>query len=108
MNTLRMTTDFEQWLAQVPDARLAAMVMRRIAQARLGNFGDCASVGDGVFEMRIHYQAGWRLYYAQDGRCVYLLLHAGNKASQRRDIHRAHAMWQNIKRQQKQQTGKED
>jgi len=108
MNTLHMTTGFEQWLAQVPDVRLTAIVMRRIAQARLGNFGDCASVGDGVFEMRIHYQAGWRLYYAQGGRCIYLLLHAGSKASQRRDIQRALSMWQDIKRQHSRPARQED
>jgi len=41
--------------------------------------------------------AGWRLYYAQEGRCVYLLLSAGSKASQRKDIEQALALWQQVK-----------
>jgi len=89
MNTINMSTAFAQWLASVPDVRLMANVMRRIAQATLGNFGYYKSVSDGVLEMRIHYGAGWRVYYAQEGSCVYLLLHAGNKASQKKMFYRA-------------------
>jgi len=99
MYTFNMTGEFEQWLSTVSDVRLAANIMRRIAQATLGNFGDFQSVGNGVFEMRIHYGAGWRMYYAQEGRYVYLLLHAGSKARQHNDILRAKALWEAIKRE---------
>jgi len=97
MNILNMTDDFDAWLAAITDTKLKSLVLRRIAQATLGNFGDHKGIGSGVFEMRIHYGAGWRLYYAQEGRYLYLLLSAGSKASQRKDIQKAQAMWQQIK-----------
>jgi len=50
MYTLNMTVEFSRWLAQVPDRQIKAKVITRINQARLGNFGDCKSVGQGVFD----------------------------------------------------------
>ncbi len=47
------------------------------------------SVGDGVFEMRIHYGPGYRLYFFRRGGEVVVLLCGGDKGSQRRDINRA-------------------
>lgn len=63
--------------------------MARILSAEKGNFGDCAPVGDGISEMRIHAGPGYRAYYAQRGKLVYLLLCGGDKSTQRRDIKRA-------------------
>jgi len=65
------------------------------------------SVGEGVFEMRIHYGAGWRVYYAQEGCCVYLLLHAGNKAHQKKNILQAKALWRDIQYERKVSAKKE-
>ncbi len=57
--------------------------------AEQGNFGDCQSVGHGISEMRIHAGPGYRVYFSRRGEVVYLLLIAGDKSSQRRDIRRA-------------------
>ena len=54
--------------------------------AQEGNFGDCEPVGDGISEMRIFVGAGYRVYYTRRGEVVYLLLCAGSKSSQKRDI----------------------
>jgi len=54
-------------------------------------------VGEGVFEMRIDYGPGYRLYYARTDVAIYLLLLGGDKSSQRRDISAAHALWKSIK-----------
>jgi putative addiction module killer protein len=61
----------------------------RIDRAGLGNFGDCAPVGEGVSEMRIHYGPGYRVYFAQRGFEVVILLAGGDKSSQPKDIVRA-------------------
>jgi putative addiction module killer protein len=50
---------------------------------------DCESVGEGVFEMRVHVGPGYRVYYRRRGEVVYLLLLGGDKSSQKRDIQRA-------------------
>jgi putative addiction module killer protein len=63
------------------------------SRRRKGNLGDCASVGDGIFEMRIHYGPGYRVYFSRRGKVVYLLLcGGGSKSTQKGDIKRAKAM----------------
>lgn len=69
-------------------------------QASLGNFGDVKPISDGVYEMRIHFGPGYRLYYAREGRVVYLLLSGGDKSSQKQDIKTAIAMWKQIQEDQ--------
>ena len=89
MNTILRTSVFRDWLAGVKDLKSRAAILVRIDRAALGNFGDCGPVGDGVYEMRIHTGPGYRLYYVQRGKTVYLLLCGGHKGSQARDIKKA-------------------
>lgn len=63
----------------------------------LVRFGDCAAVGEGVLEMRIHHGPGYRVYFMREGATVYVLLCGGGKASQRRDIAQAKRMARNLK-----------
>ena len=80
------TEEFERWLKNLRDDRATLRVLSRLDSASHGNFGDCAPVGEGVSEMRIHYGPGYRLYYKRIGDVVYLLLLGGDKSSQKRDI----------------------
>ncbi|MEQ8227372.1 MAG: type II toxin-antitoxin system RelE/ParE family toxin [Rhodospirillales bacterium] len=89
MNTILQTSVFRDWLAGVKDMKARSMILLRIDRAALGNFGDCEPVGDGVYEMRIHTGPGYRLYYVQRDKTVYLLLCGGQKGSQARDIKKA-------------------
>jgi len=69
----------------------------RIRSAELGNFGDCAPVGKGISEMRLHFGPGYRLYFWRQGNQVYWLLAGGDKSSQERDIERAKSLKREIK-----------
>jgi putative addiction module killer protein len=55
MNTIQTTEVFDAWFAGLKDRQAMRRVQVRIDRAEDGNFGDCAPVGEGVSEMRIHY-----------------------------------------------------
>ncbi len=83
---------FEHWLGSLRDRRAVSRINARLRQVSLGNLGDVAPVGEGVFELRIFYGPGYRLYFIQDGRALVVLLCGGDKSTQQRDIERAKAL----------------
>jgi putative addiction module killer protein len=84
---------FEQWLHALRDKQTRARILTRIDRVRLGNLGDCESVGAGVYELRIHFGPGYRVYFGLYGAEVVLLLCGGDKSSQARDIEMAKSYW---------------
>jgi putative addiction module killer protein len=97
MNTIIRSSDFDAWLSALADHKAKARILSRIAAARLGNFGDCEPVGEGVSEMRIHTGPGYRVYFTRTELTIYILLTGGDKSSQKRDIVRAKAMARALK-----------
>ena len=89
MFTVRQTEDFVAWLDALNDKRAQVRVAARLRQAEAGNLGDWQPVEGDVSEMRIHYGPGYRLYFVRRGRVIVVMLSAGDKASQKRDIRRA-------------------
>lgn len=82
---------FDNWLVGLSDSRARARIRTRLDRASLGNLGDYASVGGGVFELRIFYGPGYRVYYSLECENVMLLLLGGTKGTQRRNIKTAKA-----------------
>ena len=91
MNIVRSDT-FARWLDKLRDDRAATVIARRIARLAGGNAGDVRSVGGGVSELRIDYGPGYRVYFAQRGRELVILLCGGDKSTQDRDIRAAKAI----------------
>ena len=88
---------FRQWLESLKDTRAQVKMDIRIARLRLGNLGDSKSVGQGVYELRVHFGPGYRIYYGLDGKKLVLLLCGGDKKTQKKDIEKAKAFWENYK-----------
>ena len=86
------TQEFVDDVNSVRDMRLGVIITSRIERLANGNFGDVKSIGDGVSEMRIHYGAGYRVYYTTRGREIIILLCGGPKSDQKRDIKKAKEM----------------
>ena len=63
MIELRKTDLFVQWLDDLRDLRARARVQARIARLVAGNPGDVEPVGEGVSELRINYDPGYRVYF---------------------------------------------
>lgn len=70
------------WLRELADDRARVRIAVRIDRVSRGNFGDHASLGRGLFELRIRYGPGYRIYYAIIGRACVLLLCGGDKRKQ--------------------------
>lgn len=96
MNVIRETEEFSKWIAGLKDQVARAKILGRISRAKLGNFGD-VKYFDSIGEMRIDVGPGYRVYFAKEGRTVYLLLHGGDKKSQNADIRIAKVLWAAIK-----------
>jgi putative addiction module killer protein len=88
---------FDAWFEQLRDKQAARCIQARIDRAEEGNFGDCTPVGDGVSEMRIHAGPGYRVYFAQRGLEIVILLAGGDKATQAKDIKTAIGLAQKLK-----------
>jgi putative addiction module killer protein len=87
-----------EWLTELRDARTRAKVAVRIARLAAGNFSDCRPLRAGVWELRINWGPGYRLYYAMVGQTCVLLLCGGDKRRQSADIKRAVEYWNDYKR----------
>ena len=77
---------FEDWLYSFKDKKLMARIVQRIDRVRLGNFGDCKSIGLGLYELRLHFGSGYRIYFSIIGEDLVLLLCGGDKKTQKKDI----------------------
>ena len=84
---------FSDWLDSLKSKRIKAEVNRRLERATAGNFGDHKSVGEDVYEIRITYGPGYRIYYATVDNKIILLLCAGEKDTQAADVKKAKKYW---------------
>lgn len=88
---------FSEWLEALRDDKAIAVIQKRLVRVSLGNLGIYRSVGDGVFEFKIDYGPGYRVYFVQIGEVVLLILCGGDKSSQAKDIERAKQYWIDFK-----------
>ncbi|MDO8359090.1 MAG: type II toxin-antitoxin system RelE/ParE family toxin [Devosia sp.] len=77
---------FERWFGKLRDARARFAIDQRLNRLRKGNFGDVRGMGDRVSELRIDTGPGYRVYFTIVGDAIIVLLCAGDKTSQPRDI----------------------
>jgi putative addiction module killer protein len=89
---------FMDWLDSLRDARAEARVAARVARLAAGSFGDCKPLRDGVWELRIDWGPGYRVYYAMLDRTRVLLLCGGDKRKQSADVNRAIEYWEDYQR----------
>ena len=88
---------FDQWIKRLKDKRAIASILSKLNKVREGNFGDCKYLRSGVWELRIHYAKGYRIYFAKYLNQFVVLLWGGDKSTQRKDINRAILYWRIFK-----------
>jgi putative addiction module killer protein len=82
---------------QPPRARITAALDR----LRYGNFSAAKGVGAGMFELRMDFGPGYRVYFGKDGEQLVILLGGGTRKRQQSDIETAQQLWQDYKRTKK-------
>lgn len=84
---------FYDWFFDL-DSKTASIVYERLERIKTGYFGDYKNLGHGVFELRIHIGPGYRVYFGKRNREIILLLCAGDKNTQMKDIKKAKNYWE--------------
>jgi putative addiction module killer protein len=88
---------FEEWYHSLQDNKTKARILARIDRLRDGNFGDWKSLGEGVFELRIIFGSGYRIYFARVENRIVVLLGGTDKRNQQKDIDKAIKLWEKYK-----------
>ncbi|MFB2892787.1 type II toxin-antitoxin system RelE/ParE family toxin [Aerosakkonemataceae cyanobacterium BLCC-F50] len=88
---------FEEWFNSLRNQKAQIKIDTRLRRVTQGNLGDYRSVGEGVFELRIDYGPGYRIYFGQLGSTIVLLLCGGDKSTQEQDISIAKMYWANYR-----------
>ena len=93
---------YSEWESNL-SAKDRAIVTTRLVRVRQGNFGDCKPVKgtNGIYEFRIDFGPGYRIYYGMKGKKIILLLCGGDKGTQKKDIQKAKVFWDDYLKSQK-------
>ena len=83
---------FRRWLNALTTAD-RARIQARALRFEFGNLGDHKRVGGGVWEARVMFGPGYRIYFGKDGETIIVLLLGGDKGSQAKDITGAQGFW---------------
>ena len=87
-----------EWLHSIKDKLTKAILYKRIRQAGEGQFGNHKYLGDGVFELKINFGPGYRIYYGTHKNKLIIILMGGNKSTQQKDIQKAKLYWINYEK----------
>ena len=91
---------YARWFDDL-NAQAAAKVATALVRLGQGNFSGVKGVGAGVFENRIDFGPGYRIYFGKDGDALVILLGGGTKKRQRRDVEAARSYWRDYKRRKR-------
>jgi putative addiction module killer protein len=87
---LRKTEIFDKWFSKLKDRQAKSLIEIKLLKLELDDyFGDYKSVGDNVFEIRVHCGAGYRIYFSKRAKEIIILLFGGDKSTQEQDIKKA-------------------
>jgi putative addiction module killer protein len=98
---------FREWYDRL-NAEAARRVTTALYRVGLGNFSNAKSVGAGVYECKINFGPGYRVYFGREGEQIVILLGGGTKQRQQNDIRLALERWEDYKQRKKQQKEKEE
>ena len=98
------TTEFKVWIRGIGDRETQGRINDRLRRIRRGDFGDSREIGEGIWELRLDFGPGYRVYYARWRRLIVVLITGGDKSTQkiaggrrkRDDTDKAIRLWKEI------------
>lgn len=84
---------FKEWLLGLKDLKAASIINNHVRRLSIGHKGDFKKIDKRIYELRIHFGPGYRVYFAEQGNELVILLLGGDKKSQKRDIKQAKLCW---------------
>lgn len=81
------------WLDSLGNITTRARIEIRLARLERGLLGDCRYLAEGVSELKLDFGPGYRIYFGKDGNRIVILLCAGDKSTQKKDIKHAIECW---------------
>lgn len=95
---------YREWIDELRDTIAVAQINTRVRRLLLGQYGDIDHIEKDLYELKIHIGPGYRVYFAEQGRKIIILLCAGIKGSQKRDIEQAKFYWKDYLEQYNEQS----
>jgi putative addiction module killer protein len=94
---------YYDWLQKLRDKTTKAKIRRRVSRLELGLYGDYKRLKNGLLELRLCFGPGYRIYFTELGGNVVVLMLAGNKATQQKDIERAYSLLHELRQREKEE-----
>lgn len=88
---------FVDWLYSIKDNKIKNIILNRLNRIETGNIGNYKPLGDGINELKFKVGSGYRIYYAEEGNTIIILLCGGDKGTQSRDISKAKEFYKEYK-----------
>lgn len=85
---------FEEWLDSL-DGTMRQRILARVARMKHGQFGDCKAIDRSLYELRLFFGPGYRVYFGEHRGRMLLILAGGDKSTQSKDIKKAKHYWKN-------------
>lgn len=89
---IETTKQYDLWFKKLKDVSSRIKILARLVRVENGNFGDYKRLDTNLYELRFFFGSGFRLYYTIKNGKIILLLAAGDKSSQEKDIDKARAL----------------
>lgn len=89
---------FRKWFLSLKDVQVQARIRTRLDRLIQGNLGDSKNLGSGIYELRLHFGPGYRIYFGRESETTVVLLWGGEKSRQEKDLSRAREYWKDYLR----------
>ena len=93
----------KEWLLSL-DTSTRVKIIKRLERIYDDNFGDYKQIAPNLYELRFFFSSGYRIYYTIHGDTIVILLYAGDKSNQKKDIEIAKSYLNNIKERKNDRT----